>query len=639
MALVRRLRTGIQAYAEDARLALRMAPVEVALGILTAATLSWAIEVDGLEEWVRVAVAALLAFPLIFTTSVLAAAGGLPPARRWMLVGAALLAAGLYGAVLFDHETPAELWRAGMLGVAALLVPTLVPVVMPATPMSPREGFWLYNTRLVLRLLTAYGFAVALMLGLWAAVAAVQELFDVRIASEVYAHIAGALLLGLAPWALAGGIPLLVRHGGTAAEQAFLIARRLGLYLLLPLLAVYVAILYAYTVRIVFVTELPSNLVSPLVLAAGVMWLVAAVVLEPFHWLQRKSGVARIMRVLPLVVLPLAVLGAWAIALRVQQHGMTEFRYARLVALAGLGILCVIGLVRLVRREAPPLLSIPLVFAVLLVPASIGPWSAPAVAKRSQRTGLERELRAAGFTALPARVGSVDPVATRTVSVDAYQRISGTAHYLRQHFGEAGLQGLLEGDTSTLRYGDVARRLGLSIATDEPGRMTLTANLTPSAGIPLPGGGTIYPVEVGYVSADAAAATRAGDVSLRLEAAGERLVISVPGAPTLGASLRDLIERLEMSTGTTRRASPAAGPDRMPMLHMDAPLSPVDAVLALHDSAGSPRAHLVIRHVSLGRGVDPYRREPGAPAATAPADSWRIESLNGLLIVPDSGGR
>ena len=53
MALVRRLRTGIQAYAEDARLALRMAPVEVALGLLTAATLSWAIEADAklVADW------------------------------------------------------------------------------------------------------------------------------------------------------------------------------------------------------------------------------------------------------------------------------------------------------------------------------------------------------------------------------------------------------------------------------------------------------------------------------------------------------------------------------------------------------------------------------------------------------------
>jgi hypothetical protein len=638
MALVRRLRTGIQAYAEDARLALRMAPVEVALGLLTAATLSWAIEADAVEEWMRVAVTALLAFPLIFTTSVLAAAGALAPARRWMLVGGSLLAAGFYGGVLFDHETPAELWRAGMLGVAGLLVPTLVPVVAPVTQMSPRERFWLYNTRLVLRLLTAYGFAVALMLGLWAAVAAIQELFDVRIASEVYAHIAGALLLGLAPWALAGGIPALVRHGGTAAEQAFVNARRLGLYLLLPLLAVYVAILYAYTVRIVFVTELPSNLVSPLVLAAGVMWLIAAVVLEPFHWLQRKSGVARIMRVLPLVVLPLAVLGAWAIALRVQQHGFTEFRYARLVALAGLGILSVIGLVRLVRREAPPLFSIPLVFVLLLVPAAIGPWSAPAVAKRSQRAALESNLRAVGVEALPARVALADPAVTRSVDVDRYQTINGTANYLRQHFGEAGLAGLLEGDATTLQRGDVARRLGLAPTAHERERTTLNAHLEPSAGIPLPGGGTIYPVEVGYVAAGSPTAAHFGPVSVSLDGDGGRLLVSVPGEPQLAAPLRELVDRLATGAGTSR-SSARFGRDLAPMVHLDALLSAADAVLPLTDSAGLPRAHLVIRNLSLARGADPFRGGRGAPAPAETAREWRIESLNALLIVPDRAER
>lgn len=630
---MQKIRSAVEAYAADARAALRIAPVEVAIGLVTATTLSWAIEVDALEEWSRIGLAALIAFPLVFTASTLYVAGVMRTGKRWVYTSAVLVAVALYVALLFDHQRPAEVWRAGILGAAALVVPTLTPTMMRARSVPQREWFWLFNTRLLLRLVTVIGFAAALMVGLWAAVGAVSGLFDVRIGWKAYAHVASVLLLGFAPWAIAGGIPLIARESAPAVDQALVYARRVGLYLLLPLLAVYIAILYAYAVRILFVTELPRNLVSPLVLAAGAMWLLAAIVLEPFHWLPRMPGVARIVRVLPILILPLVVLGAWAIALRIQEYGWTEFRYIRLVALAQLGILATIGLLRLLRREAPPLFSIPLVIALLLVPSALGPWSAPAVSKGSQRAVLAQSLRDAGFTSLPVPIPSDSAESYRDIAPLTYERLTGSTRYLILHFGARGLEGLLSGDVSSLRHGaDAGYRLGLMPGEDGGERRVIHAYLPAGTAIPLPDGGDLYHIEAGFGGA-APHEAKVGEVTLRVEAGGTDMVVLAPGAPPLTASLIRFAESVQARVLDHNPRSSGVGPNRIRMRYLQGELGPNEGVLQLMDPTGQPRGLLVIRNVGLATGPDPWRTELPSPGAAANTGGWTLERLDAFLIV------
>ncbi|MEN8374593.1 MAG: DUF4153 domain-containing protein [Gemmatimonadota bacterium] len=446
-----RILAGLQAYAADARAALRYAPVEVAMGWLIAASASWAIAVDNadvLETWTRLGIAVAIALFPTFGASILRAADAIPARRRWLITAFALAVGSLYGAFFFQMVL-AEAWRSWLLVGASAASLALVPILMPRsrdravaeTPwnaLSEERGrFWIFSLRVLTRVTTVYGMAILLAIGLSVAIAAVDTLFDLSAADvDTYLHLFSFVVIGVGTWAMAGGAPELAAEVEVDRELALVRARRLGLYLLLPLLLVYTGILYAYMVRMAVLQEVPQNLVSPLVLVAGALWLIGALVLEPFHWLEEPPLAARIVRVYPWVAIPLVALGGWALWLRVEQYAWTEFRFVRMMAIAGLGALAIVGIVRSLKHKPPLLREIPLTVSFLLLVSAVGPWGAPASALRSQRARLA-EL-APGIESAAA-----DTSATTRAPSDEEESAANIVRYLRDHFGEGALEGVV----------------------------------------------------------------------------------------------------------------------------------------------------------------------------------------------------
>ncbi|HEX6066236.1 MAG TPA: hypothetical protein VFZ04_18520, partial [Longimicrobiales bacterium] len=80
------LKSTARAYLRDAVTAFNRAPAEVALAVLGAALLSYALESRiQFETWVQMAVAILIAFMAAWTGTLLHAMGGLDNQRRWGL--------------------------------------------------------------------------------------------------------------------------------------------------------------------------------------------------------------------------------------------------------------------------------------------------------------------------------------------------------------------------------------------------------------------------------------------------------------------------------------------------------------------------------------------------------------------------
>jgi cytochrome bd-type quinol oxidase subunit 2 len=375
----------LRAYAADARAAFRSAPVEVALGVLLAVTLSVQVRSKPFseEDWQRVAASVALAFPLVFALSVLAARGVIGAAARWAGTAAVLAACAAFGWLGLHPEREADGWRWLLLAGAAVLL----LAVTPALPWRERDRrrSWAFAWRVAVRGLGIGLYSVALFGVLAGAVEAVLSLFELRKPAHLYTDLAGAVFFAFAPWIFVGGIHRLSAPPPAGVPEG---VSRLGRWMYVPVLVIYLAVLYAYAVKVLATGELPKNLVSPLVIAAGLIGLLGAVFLEPVHGDDEHRGVSLLVRAVPVLLLPLVPLALWALGARLGEYGWTEFRYVRMAAVAAIGVLGVIGTVRLVRRRRPMQGTVPAVFAAALLLSALGPWSAPAVSRRDQTARL-----------------------------------------------------------------------------------------------------------------------------------------------------------------------------------------------------------------------------------------------------------
>lgn len=594
----------LRAYAADARAAFGSAPVEVALGVALAVALSIQARSKAFTEddFARMAASVALAFPLVFGLSVLAARGVLGAAARWAGTAAVLAGCALYGWLALNTDHEADGWRWALLAGAAVLLLAMTPA-LPWRERDRRRS-WAFGWRLGVRLVGIGLYAVALFAVLAGAVAAVVSLFELRKPDHVYTDLAGAVFFAFAPWIFVGGIHRLSAPPPDGVPEG---VSRLGRWLYAPVLVIYLTVLYAYAVKVLATGELPRNLVSPLVIAAGLIGLLGAVLLEPVHDDEEHRGVSLLIRAVPALLLPLVPLALWALGARLGEYGWTEFRYARMAAVAAIGILAVAGTLRLVRRGRPLQGTVPAVFAAVLILSAIGPWSAPSVSRRDQTDRLRAELRRS----------RIDPrtLPGDSVQVDSagYARIASVARYLLDAHGIGALQAVIPSLPDTTRnVWQMGETLGLRLRDCGP--------LEWSTGELVWQGQAVRGMMAGSLTEVQLSASKSADVPavrLRATLADDRLRVEGAGW-SAEADLAPLRARLW--------SAPQNCAPEQAQLVSGVQLSPQDALVTLRDAAGAARAQWVVTHISVGRPVErtPSAQRPGV----------HVRELTGLLVVP-----
>jgi hypothetical protein len=98
-------------------------------------------------------------------------------------------------------------------------------------------------------------------------------------------------------------------------------------FILIPLLIIYVVILYFYCAKIVINWQLPRGWVSYLVLAYSIVGIFALLLVHPLKELKLKSWIVIFSKLFYYTLIPLIILLFVAIFTRVLQYGYTEARY------------------------------------------------------------------------------------------------------------------------------------------------------------------------------------------------------------------------------------------------------------------------------------------------------------------------
>ncbi|MFZ1977011.1 MAG: DUF4153 domain-containing protein [Bacteroidota bacterium] len=248
-------------------------------------------------------------------------------------------------------------------------------------------AFWEFNKTLFLRFVTAALYTTVLYTGMAVALLAVNQLFAVEIRGERYFQL-WWLLAGLFnTWFFLSGIP----RGANASDTDVNYPKGLKVftqYVMIPLVAVYLCILYAYMGKIIIQWDWPKGWVGYLVLGFSTTGIFSLLLIHPIKDRRENAWMSAAWRWFYVFVLPLTALLLLAVWRRISDYGITELRY--FIIVLGLWLAAISLYFLLSKTKSIKLIPLSLCAIALLV--SFGPWGAFSISKNNQMQRLEQIL-------------------------------------------------------------------------------------------------------------------------------------------------------------------------------------------------------------------------------------------------------
>lgn len=341
--------------------------------------------------YINAMLTAALGISLYFCVAVFASRQQLRPGLKLL---AQLIATAFLLLVYFSfpnadatHNTSLPYIRYALYSIIIHLLVSFIPFLFS----RQLNGFWNYNKALFLRFLTALLYSAFLYVGLVMALLALKTLFEVEIPSELFFQLF-ILIAGLFnTWFFVAGVPLAF----DALESDHQYPRGLKVfsqYILLPLLALYLLILYGYGFKIILSWDWPEGIVSYLIMLVSVLGILAMLLIYPYARQAENQWISKVSRGYYFLLLPLLVLLFFAIGMRLADYGFTINRYLILVVGLWLAVVCIYFV-----SGRNNIKFVPLSLATLLLSISFGPWSIFSVSERSQAKRLEAILTQASI--------------------------------------------------------------------------------------------------------------------------------------------------------------------------------------------------------------------------------------------------
>lgn len=247
-----------------------------------------------------------------------------------------------------------------------------------------RNGFELYVIKLFTRFCTTVIYSIVLYLGIVAIIFTLDKLLGVPVTSKIYMDVWIVTAGIFAPSFFLAGVP---GYMETMEVQDFpKLFRVLLLYIVMPIISIYTAILYIYFVKVIFTFQWPVGLVAHLVLWYSLISVVTIFFIAPLE--EHNRWVRLFIFWLTKLILPLTIMMFFSVGIRVQAYGITENRYY--VIILGLWAFCIMAYLSISKVRRNILLTVSL--SILAILTVFGPWSSYSISKLSQNMRLENIL-------------------------------------------------------------------------------------------------------------------------------------------------------------------------------------------------------------------------------------------------------
>jgi hypothetical protein len=434
----------LEELTSGARAAFLRFPETVSAGLLCSLVGAVAIRPDKSTQghWLELLATLSLAIPLTFAVATASETQVLPGRARRMGMLAVIVLLGLVFASSFMQSS--ELF-AIHLALASLAAHLLV-AFLPYLGRWGDDAFWDFNQGLFIHFLVSAAYSAILFIGLAVAMGTVQYLFSLKIPGTAYFRLWIVVALAFNTWVFCGGIDDPLPRGPASVYPRAL--RILTQYILIPLVTLYLLILYGYLIQILIHRDWPRGTVGYLVSVFSVLGMLALLFVHPIRDASESRWVRVYARRFYLSLFPLVallILGTWR---RVSEYGLTEKRYL----LLALGLWIAGGALYFLASRRRDIRMIPISLCAVAVLASVGPWSAAGLSRADQLARLRGILERHGLlrggrcrsrplpsTSRERRSVEASIISTRSTRAPARRRGS-----IRRRCSKSGNRGLLE---------------------------------------------------------------------------------------------------------------------------------------------------------------------------------------------------
>lgn len=267
------------------------------------------------------------------------------------------------------------------------LLTHLVVAFLPFIGNFKINAFWQYNKSLFIRAFTTVLYTGVLYAGISGAILAISELFDVNFSSNIYANLWFIMALPMSVIIFCAGVPNDINE----LESSTDLPKGLRIFvqfILIPLVVLYLLILYAYMGKIIVQWSLPQGWVTILIMVFSVLGMLAMLLVHPYQHQKENSWVKWYTKGYYVALLPLLILQYVAIFTRIGDYGFTAPRWAVLAITVWLTWITLYN----VFFKGRNIVLIPLTLFITAFLYLLGPLSHKSISISSQTAKINRLL-------------------------------------------------------------------------------------------------------------------------------------------------------------------------------------------------------------------------------------------------------
>ena len=336
---------------------------------------------------------------------------------------------GLLAWFTFTLQKPiveAEIIRSVMLGVSFALAIFFAPYITGKNQLK----FWDYLQETFFQLVMAFFFGAVFMAGLSLALVSLDQLFGMNIPDKYYGYLATTCFAVFSPLYFLSSVSK-ENHNEEMTEIDFpRFLKILGLYILLPILGIYLVILYGYLGKIIVTWQLPNGWVSWLVSVLGIAGYLTMFILHPLYLKNENKVVKIFARYFPLILLPLLTLMFVGIIRRFSDYGITINRL--LVLILNLWLFGISVYLFITKSKHTKWIFIS--FATVTFLCAVGPWSVMKITKNAMTSELKTLLAETRWNS--SEKMDTSNLKLLTLKRKKQERLQDIIKYLSRNYGE-----------------------------------------------------------------------------------------------------------------------------------------------------------------------------------------------------------